>query len=240
MKARPILFSGEMVRAILDGRKTQTRRVIKPQPSGMLEWVKSKIYVACSSDSSFRRAMRPHCPYGKVGDVLWVRETFCKLSHGSNADDNHHDIKFRADSEINVKWKPSIFMPKKLSRITLEITDIRVERLQDISEDDAMDEGVDFFKSGDSFEGDLSYYFKDYLCKGIEVDDDGEIIHYNNTFEDDSISSFQSLWQSINGNWDDNPWVWVVEFKPHFENINDYLQPAIETMDEMEYLEGML
>jgi hypothetical protein len=116
MKERPILFSAPMVRAILDGRKTQTRRVIKEK---------------------LMRGEGAHvnnCQYGKPGDRLWVRETFC-----------YHDYLarylYKADGVTGVKWKPSIFMPRIASRIMLEITGIRVERLQDISEEDAIAEG---------------------------------------------------------------------------------------------------
>ena len=115
MKERPILFSAPMVMAILAGTKTQTRRVIKPQPS-----------------------VAQNCPYGTPGDHLWVKETFWT---GGDA------VNYRADGEMPEymrdvsRWKPSIFMPRKLSRITLEILDVRVERVQDISEEDAKDEG---------------------------------------------------------------------------------------------------
>lgn len=119
MKERPILFSAEMVRAILDGRKTQTRRVIKPQPINALD-----------------RPPPCDCPYGKIGDRLWVRETQAKF----------HPAVYMADVAEDFYpsylWTPSIHMPRVASRITLEITAARVERLQDISEADAMAEGV--------------------------------------------------------------------------------------------------
>lgn len=124
MKERPILFSGEMVRAILDGRKTQTRRIVKPQfeekPSDNLMW---------------------HCPYGKPGDRLWVRETFKEHQGRSDfayyrADSSAYDFTKKEkhqfeDNEGISFWRPSIHMPRWASRITLEITNVRVERMQD-------------------------------------------------------------------------------------------------------------
>jgi hypothetical protein len=166
----PILFSGDMVRAILAGRKTMTRRVVK----GLSE----------------------KCPYGKIGDVLWVRE---KFRLGVSVFDE--DYYYAADSspiEIKrFKWKPSIFMPKKACRIFLEIIDIRIERLNDISKSDARKEGIS--KIRNSLFGDFRY--ADYL----------------NPLDQwrCPISSFQSLWQKINGmeSWEKNPWVWVISFK---------------------------
>lgn len=121
-KARPIIFSGEMVRALLDGRKTMTRRVVKKQ----------------------------HCPYGQPGDLLWVRETWRQAQWKDG-------ILYRADKARSLgmdeysdrhKWKPSIFMPRKASRLTLEITDIRMERVQDITTDDAIAEGIKELQGG--------------------------------------------------------------------------------------------
>ena len=167
IKQKPILFSTEMVRAILDRRKTQTRRILKE--------IKNE-----------------GCPYGKIGDRLWVREPFC------DADPAYFDKKgnlvqyaYKADNYPigTFKWKPSIFMPKKASRITLEITNIRVERLNDISEQDAIAEGVE--ECDDKYHDDCQY---------------GSI---------GNICSYKTLWESINGqgSWGQNPWVWVIEFK---------------------------
>ena len=124
---KPILFSGEMVKAILDGRKTMTRRVVNPQftvnimaDDGSWKWLK--------------------CPYGKPGDTLWVRETFAVNCVGG-----HDFVFYRADCGSDgdgAKWKPSIFMPRKHSRINLHITEVRAERLQAISEADMMAEGI--------------------------------------------------------------------------------------------------
>lgn len=136
MKERPILFSAPMVRAILEGRKTQTRRVIKPQPESHLD----PDSVKGAWESGF---IDVKCPYGQPGDRLWVRETFAWLPDGLNADQNHGRYHYRADGDLAVKWQPSIHMPRIASRITLRIKDVRVERLQDISDADALAEGVD-------------------------------------------------------------------------------------------------
>lgn len=127
MKERPILFSGEMVRAVLEGRKTQTRRVVKHPPVGYM----------LDDTPVFGK-----CPYGQPGDRLWVKETFCKKLYG--------DVVCRAtcdgiakDNMIGGCWKPSIFMRREYSRITLGIVGVRVERLQEISLNDAKAEGVE-------------------------------------------------------------------------------------------------
>lgn len=186
MKARPILFSGEMVRALLDGRKTQTRRVIKPIKGEGLD--PAGIYHFHPGDLELMR-----CPYGKVGDLLWVRETFVDwpTDDGSliyRADDSGDDYNDYGLRFFN--WKPSIFMPKWASRLTLEITDIRVERLQDISGEGCIAEG-------------LSSYMREHdACCDLK-------------------NQYQALWQRINGveSWRANPWVWVIDFKVHHKNF---------------------
>ena len=161
MKERPILFSGPMVRAILEGRKTQTRRIIKPQPyqnhsplaSGAWEFV-TRPKVKDDTIGWFRdiAEIARFCPYGKPGDRLWVRETWgitAKVS--TDCWDRLPFVKIPRDfidyratePDVNSHWKPSIHMPRRFSRITLEITNVRVERLQDISEEDALAEGFD-------------------------------------------------------------------------------------------------
>lgn len=202
MKERPILFRGSMVRAILDGRKTQTRRVMKPQPENQLTH-----YVLLGGhffrDEQLNLDEYPYgnytpCPYGWAGDHLWVRETwqdYCPLwsgawcGHGTTEGKaKEHLPVYRADDPSRwvreggatpKKWRPSIFMPRWASRITLEVTGIRVERVQDIS-------GVDILAEG--------FYL------GAAWPE----------------QSFPMTWDIINGKaypWESNPWVWVVEFK---------------------------
>lgn len=147
MKERPILFSGRMIRAILDGRKTQTRRVLKPQPhvgvGGYLDW----------RDASFDPGgLSWHCPYGQPGDRLWARETWAYAVQARDYNGECHTfaarphesthVVYRADADtLYGGWRPSIYMPRWASRITPLVTEVRVQRLQDISEDDAAEEG---------------------------------------------------------------------------------------------------
>lgn len=206
---RPILFSGPMVRAILEGSKTQTRRVIKPQPEFSFGcWYpckghKKALYYA--DHAQFRGAMpKEFSPYGKPGDRLWVRETWADMAELTNGDygrmaiyrDDNIERYGNEDEYVDVTaasmlWRPSTHMPRWASRITLEITGIRVERLQEISGKDVLAEGVDNGKSNPTM--------------GIR-------------YENMQRMAFQELWQSTYGNrqfyaWSDNPWVFVIEFK---------------------------
>jgi len=193
VKERPILFNGAMVRALLDGSKTQTRRVFKTTNGGV--WPNQ-------NDLPGMRQILRSCPYGQPGDRLWVREAWCGEVDGDTSQliynddgntykclyraDGHHVVlddgdgftKTRKDGSEASPWKPSIHMPRWASRITLEITGVRVERLQDISETDALAEGID-----------------QDTCVPVAM--------------------YRDLWEQINGfsSWDKNPWVWVVEFK---------------------------
>lgn len=153
MKERPILFSAPMVRAILDGSKTQTRRVIKPQPNGYANTLPSASVNAAWQDGFVDVA----CPYGQPGGRIWVRETWQGYRQTSHEYDewepmdspkDRHEQPFqpvyRADGKSYPdKWFPAIHMPREFSRITLEIIGVRVERLQDISEAAAVDEGIE-------------------------------------------------------------------------------------------------
>jgi len=194
-KERPILFSGPMVRAILEGRKTQTRRVVKPQPPADHPFpqpcVNDGYWWNDSKDDHDDVSFWPTystclpCPYGKPGDQLWARETHCKYGGRFIYRADYGDLTPISDG-IGGPWKPSIHMPRIASRITLEITGVRVERLQDISEADVIAEGVSYdmpivFKSGDD------------TPRGL----------------------FGELWESIHGegSWDLDPWVWVIEFQ---------------------------
>lgn len=194
-KFHPILFSTPMVQAILEGKKTMTRRTVKDvkytiNQSGTFNWElrKGGSFVAGGpnankedlNDSFF--GLVGYCPFGKVGDVLWVRETTCQESV---TDEAPFKIIYKADVGENYpmgssKWKPSIFMPKEACRIFLEIADIKIERLHDISEEDAKAEGVSIAE----------------CCHA----------YYH---------GFSILWQKINGvrSWEANPFVWVISFK---------------------------
>ena len=204
MSEKPILFNGDMVNAILDGRKTQTRRVIKPQPvsQGMKSYGEAWKWKQDNggfSGATLQQLIAPtgllyHCPYGVPGDHLWVRETWQAQTidglwwHEIAKEDRSNfnwaitNLVNPAFETIPPKWLPSIHMPRWASRITLEITDVRVERVQDISGDEAIAEGIIF-------------------------DEEWQIPR--NVFGD--------LWDSINAkrghSWESNPWVWIVEFK---------------------------
>jgi hypothetical protein len=180
-----------MVKAILDGRKSQTRRVIKPQPEvddiGRI-WFHNRTRtegVADTRPGTVSHGLQ-YCPYGQPGDGLWVRETHaldvpgCEDQGGVSYRADHQDP--RGDGPAHpMKWRPSIHMPRWASRTTLEVTDVRVERVMDISEGDAVAEGVEFCS----------------MCSARDM--------------------FEGLWDSINAargfGWDVNPWVWCVTFK---------------------------
>jgi len=191
MKHIPILFSTDMVQAIIDGRKTQTRRVIK---SPFQEWITDE-----NINSEWAKDIDQHCPYGQPGDVLWVREVFgytnaCELRYKANAEQPKYD-------KPHTGWKPGIHMPKTACRIFLQITDIRVERLQEISEDDAKAEGVEMGFCHDTVLNKDLVTYKNYLT--------GKHIWMG------AKLSFRTLWESINGeqSWQSNHWVWVISFK---------------------------
>jgi hypothetical protein len=221
MTERPILFSGPMVRAIIDGTKTQTRRLVK---GTALWWL--------SGENSFtpKFVANPEnhlCPHGHAGDRLWVRETYqpdppddgtwhgtawrgCKGSPVSEIPERFQTpghCLYRASWEgpSLVGWRPSIHMPRWASRIQLELTRVLAERLQDISEADAIAEGVDRFL-------------------GCQQDDDTAAFNRIGPVDNDSfpIARYAALWESINGagSWDANPWVWCLEFKRASEAAN--------------------
>ena len=187
---RPILFSGPMVRAILDGRKTQTRRIVKHEIPQHLRHVRrltntngdeGAVITEHPDMRAGQLAASVWCPYGKTGDRIWVRETHLIRGAGTVVD-------YRADFDpidaaghgaLYGGWKPSIHMPRRASRITLEVTGVRVERLGCLTNEDAMKEGV--------------------TCNGTEP----------------PAIAFERLWASINGqaSWDADPLVWVVTFK---------------------------
>ncbi|WP_115658843.1 hypothetical protein [Klebsiella pneumoniae] len=202
MKERGMIFNSEMVRAILDGRKTQTRRIMKVQPSedftpmnmaletdykarwytpgivdmdGYLQPASKEVFGVSNENEGYS------CPFGAVGDRIWVRETWNKYGGLLTYRADHDWIDdMRKETVCTAKWVPSIHMPRWASRILLEITDVRVERLRSMSQDDARAEGV--IAASGPMEAGLA---------------------------------FRELWDSIYGeeSWNANPWVWVIEFK---------------------------
>lgn len=224
MKERPILFSTDMVKAILEGRKTQTRRIIKPRnESGLfqvgIDKQTGKVVTIWACDGNEQWEYDMSCPYGDIGNTLWVRETWSLnpfFNETEVHDNEDHDIisndepylyKAKDKPFEGHKWRPSIFMPRKAARIFLEVTGIRVERLQEINEEDAKAEGI----QADFWEEVKSTVYRDYMTdtKGYG---NPEVDYPVTSFP---IDSFKSLWQSINGeeSWEENPFVWVIEFK---------------------------
>lgn len=234
---KPIPFSAPMVRAILDGRRSMTRLVVKPQPNSKLgngvpsDAVARRPYIEFPhiwtiesrgigvrqyeqstpfSKSDAIEYWRESCPYGKPGDRLWVQETFSEIPNqkpaGYFTDPKWIDRKYwyEADNDKPTwggKWKPPIFMPRDACRILLEITDIRAERLQEITEEDAIAEGVTFDVTEEVQREDMVTPGRDSCAPVLIAPKD----------------AFLSLWDSINKErgfgWDQNPWVWVIEFK---------------------------
>lgn len=208
IKERPILFLAPMVRAIQEGRKTVTRRPVKATKAHadgfmMLDHGKGwRPYNAFGDFASDHEGMEYPiaCPHGKLGDRLWVRET-CFINDYREASVPEQEradceIHYRADGipdfegeEELIRWRPSIHMPRWASRILLEVTDVRVERLQDITEEQALAEGIKKHSDG-----------------GYHVED-------GKHFSDSPVESFACLWSSVGGDWDANPWVWCVIFK---------------------------
>ncbi|WP_151832236.1 hypothetical protein [Acinetobacter ursingii] len=206
MKERPILFNTEMVKSILEGRKTQTRRILNCDHPVVTGFVPNGIYGywkgTAKSDAVIQQYISTFpftikCPFGLVGDRLWVRETF-RLFDSDECP--HADFPcgcpswgtplYRASHDCfdGEKWTPSIHMPRSASRILLEITNIRIERLNDISSDDAKAEGFDYSTHPSSIEMGYAIGAK---------------------------TNFRFTWEQIYGQnaWNKNPWVWVVEFR---------------------------
>lgn len=214
MKERPIIFSGDMVKAILEDRKTQTRRIIKPQPIrlpaaydrvGMTIWPPGSqpgedgvSWGDKAPSNSPTKVMAKHCPYGQTGDRLWVREAWCEhwIHNGEEWIEAGYRYKATDEKDKRAKWYPSIYMPHCASRIALEIVSIRVEKLQEISEEDYIKEGLKPCKKNPKLA--ISHYSEANANKLILQKD------------------FMFLWDSINGEvnpWSSNPWVWVIEFR---------------------------
>lgn len=212
MTEHPILFSDPMVRAILAGTKMQTRRVVKPQPDGAAWYQKPGHSLIGRDAADMARKMVDDCPYGQPGDRLWVREAWALIDKDYKPADlaqatalvyradglkvpNQRDPEIRATFADRcrmpldaIKWRPSIHMPRIASRIDLEITGVRVERLNDISEADAVAEGVN-----------------------VHPDHHGK--PRNSIYS--PVQAYCDLWESINGpdSWAANPWVWCLTFK---------------------------
>lgn len=204
MKERPILFSGPMVKAILAGTKTQTRRVINPQPEYVNQWddrITPLEDIKPDIQAKLIEKLIPTCSYGQPGDRLWVRETWRVDDYGMRHKCQDR-VRYRATDSEELHWNPSIHMPRWASRITLEIVSVRVERVQDISEADAQAEGIFSTKFSRLAQGVTVWSWEEYPTPNIS---------------DSPRIAFQRLWDLINEKrgygWSSNPWVWVLDFK---------------------------
>jgi hypothetical protein len=207
MTARPILFSAPMVRAWFDGRKTQTRRIMKPQMTMYGNAYQWKNCLA-AGDGAGPNTVSPFCPYGSPGDLLWVRETWqlhskatdlgkvvYRASESASHTEFHEMVPVALIGDLKPRpfqegWRSSIHVPRWTSRLTLELTDVRVERLQDISEEDAKAEGTERLQCPD---------FR---------------------------TAFSCVWYEIHGHakgksWNADPWVWALSFRVHRCNIDN-------------------
>jgi hypothetical protein len=252
---KPILFSTEMVKAILDGRKSMTRRIIKPQPvseathfARIIETVDFGVEARFGSNSSPAVCDRK-LPYD-IGDVLWVRETWADLRGMGFGNDPVTDKPWnfayaadcpkgsesdRARIDYGVKWRPSIHMPREAARIFLRVTDVRAERLQEITEEDAQLEGIsrlfdylpkqefeDWARRVGEPTPQSEQPFTNYLWHGLFGqyglgNKQSDAWPYQYSSYESAIGSFSSLWESINTErgfgWDMNPWVWAISFE---------------------------
>lgn len=196
----PILFSGPMVRAILEGRKTETRRVMRPQPQqrpdGGWEWGRGSRRIGLLAVERAHPEWVAGCPYGEPGEHLWVRETWADIGErGSPA------YVYRASTpggervRVDAPWRPSIFMPRAASRITLRVAEVRAERLQEITPEAILAEGI----------ADDRWSRQAITERGITAEIAAGL-----------RSRWERAWNEINGHhapWDANPWVWVVRFE---------------------------
>lgn len=215
-KERPIIFSGPMVKAILEGRKTQTRRAVAQPKRISDEWRRAdtasircmgkpweperylyaEFFKFDGDGSSFGKVVGTvTCPYGQPEDRLWVREKwYCAGEHECDGYPARYEVDAELASAVSTKWRTPIFMPRWASRITLEITNVRVERLQSISDEDAKAEGVDQAP---------------YSPNRIWIANPENSRRY--------IKTFRKAWDKLNAkrgySWESNPWCWVLEFR---------------------------
>ncbi len=224
MKERPILFSGPMVRAILEGRKTQTRRVIKP--GWRFDTMTRSVWDYLDNGSELDMAKAVHyCPHGRRDDRLWVRETWCMKADCEEFKDSEQEYHYRA-GEYDVgppdcgltrtghersPWRSPIHMPRKACRLVLSIKHVRPERLQRITAQGACKEGVEVDATPNTrwaIDNGGDYPAASYLPGGSVA---------KATMDDIILAYFASLWDALNKHrgfgWDENPWVWVIDFR---------------------------
>lgn len=251
VRERPVLFSGPMVKALIDGRKTQTRRMVKPQPEPDFRTVKQDgggHWIWWSGPDrpglgEFTRRAYPNgegvrCPYGRAGERLWVKETFARrldVDPKEEPEKARHYALCRADGtgldephwhSYPHRWTPAIHMPRWASRLTLEITEVRVQRLGEISEEDAVAEGIRVRPGDDLSHGKVGYQgcypglyhmaAGDGLCCCSAVKPPRTDVRYGTRLSP-PLCAFREIWDSINArrdySWESNPWVWCIAFR---------------------------
>lgn len=210
MKVVPMIFNTEMVKALLDGRKSVTRRPVSPKPTPAergYDWWPSKKF------ESIKEMVSDACPIASIGDLIYVRETFRLFNHSDECGCSDYcscppsgtPVYFATcGSDSESKWKPSIHMPRTASRLTLKVTNVRIERVQDISEEEAIKEGINKHHQLPAFKSPIGYHTS-------------------------PAYAYEELWNSIYGNWDENPYVWAIEFKVIHQNVDEYLESTKET-----------
>ncbi|HDY8008063.1 TPA: hypothetical protein ACGUOU_000655 [Vibrio vulnificus] len=223
MKVVPMIFNTDMVKALLDERKTVTRRPVKVDYERGMKGPVVRGRNGEVSVLSFA-PVAGLCPFGNVGDLIYVRETFTPDPDADHDSWNDHELSYaewvgcemssrflpdalkvnehclyKADCKIDMKWTPSIHMPRWASRLTLKVTDVRIERVQDITEEQAIKEGINKHHQIPAFKSPIGYHTS-------------------------PAYAYEELWNSIYGNWDENPYVWVVEFEVIRQNVDQYLQ----------------
>jgi hypothetical protein len=233
MTDRPIIFSAPMIKALLDGEKTQTRRVIEPCKKDIRE---GDVIVSWPADAFIRKCLRFH-PKHRVGDRLWVKEKYSivpstayRMSEGVQQTVNPNDKDFAAVYAAGWErskpyWKSPMFMPRWASRITLTVTDVRVQKAHDITGDDAIAEGIETDLL------DMCFIARDYTSTDEKwfytwpnaFNDGGE--RFCDTADHACIRSYQTLWNSINSKrgyeWETNPWISVIAFDVALKNIDE-------------------
>lgn len=238
MKERPILFSGPMVRAILAGTKTMTRRVVKPQLP-RFEYDPAACCPECGTKPGHQHCWRVggeidlKCPFGQPGDRLWVKEALVKgkmLSILTGEETNADAALFEADGspvlvteqEFDAGWSwkrpklPAMYCPRWASRLTLELTEVRVQRLQDISEEDAEAEGFPGSRSEHwSAYDPVTQGYPEFFAKPERAGLENIRQHPDHVIT--SADQFRRLWDDLNAKrgygWDANPWTWAISFK---------------------------
>ncbi|EPH5256774.1 hypothetical protein ACS0KS_002601 [Vibrio cholerae] len=211
MKVVPMIFNTDMVKALMAGDKAVTRRPVKIDYERGMNGPVVRGRNGEVSVLSFA-PIAGLCPFGNFGDLIYVRETFRLFNHSDECGCSDYcpcppsgtPVYFATcggDSES--KWKPSIHMPRAASRLTLKVTDVRIERVQDITEEQAIKEGINKHHQLPAFKSPIGYHTS-------------------------PVYAFEELWNSIYGNWEDNPYVWVIEFEVIHQNVDKYLESVKE------------